>query len=141
MDNTIRNSAGIIIENNEGKLLLQLRDDKVKKFPNCWVLLGGALEGDETPEEAVKREIKEEIGIEIENLKYFKNFNYEYITQSFFYKKMNLDLGKIDLKEGKEIKFFSKEDIGNLSLGFNIREVIDSFLLSQNQGDKIKNAG
>lgn len=127
------NCVGIIIENTKGKILLQLRDSTVKKFPNCWVLLGGALEGDETPEQAIKREIKEEIDIELKNFEHFKNFNYKKFNQSFFYKKIDLDLEKIDLKEGKQIRFYSKEEINNLDLGFNIKEVINDFLLKLKQ--------
>jgi len=122
------NCVGIILEDNKGRILLQLRYDKIKQFPNCWVLLGGALEGDETPEQAIKREIKEEIGVELKNFEHFKNFNYKNFNQSFFYKKMDLNLEKIELKEGKEIRFYSKEEINNLNLGFNIREVINDFL-------------
>lgn len=133
MNNKMINCVGIIIENNEGKILLQLRDDKTKEFPNCWVLLCGALEGDETPEQAIKREIKEEIDIELKKFEYFKNFNHKNFNQLFFYKKMNLDLGKIYFKEGKEIRFFSKEDINNLNLGFNIKEVINDFLFNLKQ--------
>ncbi len=128
MDNKAINCAGIIIENSKGEILLQLRDEKVKDFPNHWVLLGGGLENGESPEQTAKREIKEETGIELGNLKHFKNFSYRQFNQAFFYKKMDLDPSEIVLKEGKEIRFFSKKDITGLKFGFNIREVVESFL-------------
>ncbi len=130
MDSKAINCAGIIIENSKGEILLQLRDEKVKNFPNHWVLLGGASENGESPEQTVKREIKEEIGIELDDLEHFKDFSYGPFNQSFFYKKIDLNLSEITLMEGKEIRFCSKKDILSLKFGFNIREVVKSFLSS-----------
>lgn len=47
---------------HEGNLILIHRKWKRKEY---WVTPGGGVEGDETLEEAVKRETREEIGIEI----------------------------------------------------------------------------
>ncbi len=50
-----------------------IRDDKVllvkrlphrKVYPNLWDLPGGHIEGDESPEEALRRETREELGID-----------------------------------------------------------------------------
>ena len=51
--------TAIIIKDN--KLLLLKRNEE--PFKNCWDLPGGFLEQGETPEEAVVRELKEELGI------------------------------------------------------------------------------
>lgn len=58
--------CGVIIENKEGQILLQKRSDTGE-----WSLPGGALEPIETYEQAVKREVLEEAGIEVRNLKLF----------------------------------------------------------------------
>ncbi|MFA6294863.1 MAG: NUDIX hydrolase [Candidatus Paceibacterota bacterium] len=47
------------------KILVYRRDDKTKKSPLCIDMPGGGHEGDETPFETFKREVKEEFGIEI----------------------------------------------------------------------------
>ena len=49
---------------NGDNLISILRDDiKNINFPNMWDLPGGAREGQETPEECICREVKEELGI------------------------------------------------------------------------------
>jgi len=49
----------------QGKYLLVQRDSKDDIFPSKWQNPGGKIELGETIEEAIKREIKEEVGISI----------------------------------------------------------------------------
>lgn len=58
---------GILIEN--GKILLIKRRTMPEK--GKWALPGGRIEDDETVEECLKREIKEELGIEVESMRLF----------------------------------------------------------------------
>ena len=55
--------CGVLIENEEGQLLLQKRSDTGQ-----WCVPGGAMEIGETYEETAKREIREEVGVEVTNL-------------------------------------------------------------------------
>lgn len=57
---------GALIFNSEGKLLLALRGPQAKNEVGKWEIPGGAVEFGETIAAALKREIKEELGIEIE---------------------------------------------------------------------------
>ena len=61
---SFRAGVGAVILNTEGKVLALERKD----IPGAWQLPQGGLE-DETPLEAVKREIHEETGIEAGDLK------------------------------------------------------------------------
>ena len=54
------------ILNNEKKVLLALRGQKAKNERGKWEIPGGSVEFGETLEEALKREIREELGVEIE---------------------------------------------------------------------------
>lgn len=63
-----RIGTGAIIINDEDEILLGLRGPKARDQHYKWELLGGLLQFGETPEEAIKREVKEEAGIEIEPL-------------------------------------------------------------------------
>ena len=58
--------CGVLVENREGKVLLQKRSDTGE-----WCVPGGALELGETYAEAATREVREEVGIEVSNLKLF----------------------------------------------------------------------
>jgi len=61
---TFRSGVGAVIINGEGLVLgLERRD-----IPGAWQFLQGGLDEDETPLEAVKREIREETGIEVNDL-------------------------------------------------------------------------
>ncbi len=64
-------SVGVMILNSKGEVFLTKRGKKAKNERGCWENPGGGVEFGETLEKAVKREIKEEHGIEIELLEQF----------------------------------------------------------------------
>ena len=49
----------------DGRALLAHRHPDRQWYPDCWDLVGGHVEPGETPEQAVVRECREEMGIEI----------------------------------------------------------------------------
>lgn len=57
--------AGALIFNSEGKLFLSLRGPLAKNERGKWEIPGGAVEFGEKIEQALKREVKEEFGLEI----------------------------------------------------------------------------
>ena len=61
---TFRAGVGAVILNENGKVLGLERKD----IPGAWQLPQGGLDKNETPPEAVKREIREETGIEASDL-------------------------------------------------------------------------
>ena len=61
-------TAGAIVTDNRGRVLLL----KHRFRPGSgWGMPGGFIEEGEQPEEALRRELREEIGLEIEKLKLF----------------------------------------------------------------------
>jgi ADP-ribose pyrophosphatase YjhB (NUDIX family) len=56
-------ACGVIIENSKGEILLQQRKDNGR-----WGIPGGAMEIGEKYIDVAKREVFEEVGIEVENL-------------------------------------------------------------------------
>jgi 8-oxo-dGTP diphosphatase len=65
----VAKNVTIIIVNGDNKFLLLKRADVSEIWmPNKWALAGGRIEKGESPEKAIKREVLEETGLEIESI-------------------------------------------------------------------------
>lgn len=64
-------SVGAFIINDKGEVLLMKRSQNAKNERGKWEAPGGAVEFGETLEEAIRREMREELGVEIEIKKQF----------------------------------------------------------------------
>ncbi|HEY4618440.1 MAG TPA: (deoxy)nucleoside triphosphate pyrophosphohydrolase [Flavobacterium sp.] len=113
----------------ENKILVAQRSEKMK-LPLKWEFPGGKLEDDEDEIECIKREIKEEINIDIEVLKRLSNSIYDY--GSF---KINLIpfiatyiSGEIILTEHKEYKLLDKSELLNLDWAEADLPIVEEFL-------------
>jgi len=126
--------AAIILENDNGDFLLALRDNKSWiPFPNHWDLIGGHVEEGETPEEALVREYKEELGLELKEYKFYKEFlclkgdafeNIKYIYTG----KINLPLEEITLYEGQYARYFTKEEIPATKFANIIKSIVIEYI-------------
>lgn len=68
----ILDAASALFVDTEGRVLLQQRDDKPGlAFAGMWTFFGGAVEDGETPEQAVYREVAEELGWHTPKLTYW----------------------------------------------------------------------
>lgn len=104
----------------ENKVLLFHRDNiPTIPHPDCWHLTGGGIEKGETPLQAVKRELQEEVSYIPKILKYVLKFKRTNGT-SFLYVSFVDDVAakkfKLGPGEGQEIKFFTIEEALNLKL-------------------------
>lgn len=52
----------------DGRILLAHRHPLRRWYPDCWDLIGGHVEPGESPEEAVRRECREEIAVDVSEL-------------------------------------------------------------------------
>lgn len=69
--NYIGIGAGVLLLNDdESKVLLLLRSKNCKNEPNTWSRPGGTIEYGETIEDCLRRETREEIGVEITDLEF-----------------------------------------------------------------------
>ena len=68
-DSRLHAAVGLVIigKSDKGYILLTKRPDHLSRHPGQYALPGGRLDKDETPEMAVLREIKEEMGINIDS--------------------------------------------------------------------------
>lgn len=58
--------SAVLVSKDKKVLLGKVRDGGV--YPNCWHIPGGGVDGDETKDQALIREVKEEVGIDINGL-------------------------------------------------------------------------
>ena len=103
-----------VIRNDEGKILIAQRNLK-KSQGGLWEFPGGKIEAGETKEEALIREIKEEMCIDIEVEKYLdeKEFIYPEKTINLIALECKIINGKIQLMEHEDVKWISKAELEN----------------------------
>ena len=126
-----RPQCGLLIENSEGKVLLQLRDDRQDiPYPNCWGTFGGQIEEGETPEDAIKREIREELEYEIACPEYFGNFPFDgYDIYMFRLIDPDISLDNVRVKEGQRGQFFGRDEIRGIPCAANCRDIVISYFV------------
>ena len=131
---------GLILENEIGEILLVKRKIQPKK--GYWDIPGGFIDFDETLEESLKREIREELSIEIYDLKYFASTADRYLYQGinyhtlcFIMKAKANSLKKISPQDDiGGYKFFSKKNFPLERLAFSgLKEFFKKYLFSTKQ--------
>lgn len=104
--------AAVIIKDK--KILLTQRG--YGEYKDKWEFPGGKIEKDESKEDAIKREIKEELDASIKVDNFLCKIEYDYTT---FYLKMNvfcvsLEDEHIIFKEHESYKWISFDDLDNV---------------------------
>ena len=114
------------------KFLLLKRDKDEHQHSEKWGLAGGRFDGDETKEEALEREVKEETGVSIKgrDYKFLKKYPKDKKDVYVFYlEDKDLDLKDITLSEehGNAQLFTYKEilDLGKTAIPSNLEFIKD----------------
>ena len=105
--------SGAILRNNEGKILFQLRDENGRN-PNKWGVFGGGIKRGEAPINALIREIKEELDINISKSNILKEYKIPLIDYHIYEVLLENNPKKSKLKEGKNMKFMKGEEFMKL---------------------------
>lgn len=118
------NAAVALIVLDDGRYLCQLRSQIPGIFyPDHWGLFGGAVEPGESPEAGLKRELQEELALEIDIDEYFTEFTFDFsfrglskVWRRYYLVPMKCsNLGLLQLGEGREFKAFTAQGLLTLS--------------------------
>ena len=113
-----RSVAVLVLYNDKLEILLQHRSADATRLPNHWAFFGGGLEGEETPEEALSREIREELEYDVRTPRlvltqeipgYADSLKYVYVEE---YDPSQL----LVLHEGQGMKWWRFEDLSCLTI-------------------------
>ena len=126
--------VGVIMFNPSGQVLLQQRDEKPGlAFPGCWTLFGGRVEPGETPDEAMRRELVEELELEGRDLLlthwrvYDAPWKDVIVEQHVYYAPFDRAVEGMVLHEGQAMGYFTPAQIEKLTIAFFFRSVLKTF--------------
>ena len=127
-------AAAYILYNKKNKVLLQHRTFDAPTEPDYWGLFGGRIEKNETPEKALKREAREELGIDLKKPKLFKT----YIKEDEWGKqKRYVFIGLLEYpveklkqqqKEGIDVDLFSLDELKKIKITKSNLELLEEII-------------
>ena len=126
-----RLGTSIIFVNDKEEILLFLRDDKpALPYRNMWDVPGGHVESDETPQECIVREMKEEMNLNLQDFQLLCHKEFDDRIEYTFWKKQNLEIEKINLLEGQCLKWFTRQEAASTKLAYGFNEIVEEFYRS-----------
>ena len=109
------NVVAAIIHDSDGRIFATQRG--YGKWKDYWEFPGGKIENGETPEEALKREIYEELETEIEIESLFDTIEYEYpdfhLSMRCYW--CRVSSGELTLKEHEAARWLSKDELNTVN--------------------------
>ena len=125
-----RKGCSIIFVNDKKQVLLFLRDNTPNiPYPNMWDVPGGHIEDNETPEQCIVREMKEEMGMDLSGFQTFSIKEFDDRIEYAFWKKENIEIDNIDLMEGQCLKWFNEADVKNTELAYGFNRILNDFFV------------
>lgn len=123
-----RYGSSIIFINDKQQILLFLRDDKPGlPYRNMWDVPGGHVEDDETPEDCIVREMKEEMNLDLQDFHLFCQTEFEDRIEYTYWEKTNLIIADINLMEGQRLKWFTRNEASDTELAYGFNEIVEDF--------------
>jgi 8-oxo-dGTP diphosphatase len=98
-----------------------------------WDLIGGHVEEGETPEEALVREVREELDLDLKEFRFFRKYeclrgdaypNVKYIYSG----KINIPIEEITLLEGDHARYFTRDEIPGVKFANMLKEIVMDYI-------------
>ena len=134
-------TVGVLVCNDKGEVLLV----KGEKFGESWVIPGGHVEMGEKCVDAAKREIKEEVNLEISDVEFLQYQDSIYpkdwkIKRHFIFMDFTAKLKSGEIKLNEELEaygwFEPKHALKELELSKGARGIVEVFLEKNGKGKK-----
>lgn len=142
-ENNLKNGVLLIPFDNEGKFLLQHRPNDAPNFPGFWSFFGGVIENGETPQQAIRREVKEDLNYDLPEPELWLTMDYGEIkkVKKYYFLDFCQDKTSLILREGQGMKWVTFEEAKKLEVVEHDRVVIDKLkkFISKHQTENKKN--
>ncbi len=111
-------AVAALIVLDDGRYLMQLRDQKPGIFyPGHWGLFGGGMDPGESPEDALARELEEELCLKAAQGRYVTDLSFSFgrfgrVVR--YYYEVRIDdgvLSRLEIREGREMRAFPAAQI------------------------------
>jgi 8-oxo-dGTP diphosphatase len=126
--------AMVLLFDRDNRLLIYLRDNKPEiPFPDHWDFFGGHVEEGETPEQAMVREVKEELGVDLEQWTFFQRYvctagdAYPNVKHLYWAKIHKLP-EELTLYEGQRLLSISREQRRDFKFANILGDILDDFV-------------
>ena len=114
---TIRVTAAVICDSPEKPSKIFATERGYGEVKGGWEFPGGKIEPGESPEDAIVREIKEELDAEIEVVELLDTVEYDYpkfhLSMDCFY--ATVKKGELVLKEAKSAKWLTADELDSVN--------------------------
>lgn len=109
-------AGGVLVR--DGRVLLVHRHPARRWYPDCWDIVGGHIEPGESPEQALRRECREELGVEIEAFALYevRVMDPEVTMHAFLVTRWRGEPANVAPEEHDDLGWFTADEIARLTL-------------------------
>lgn len=125
-----------ILKDRDGRYLLMERDNKPGiRYPGYWALFGGTVDQEETPLQAIHRELYEELGLKVSesSLVEFCQLQINLKEEHYYVLNSPIDPNALDLKEGKRMGVHTLPELCALQVRYDDLEILQKLERSENK--------